>query len=480
MSKSRKQTATGNPAKTIWILLTIFVLLPGLLCTGIVTWRIGRNGVAQGKLDEQIKQLQLAGLPVDDASMQVYYERLTEDSNSEIWIEIIETLSSDAVTQQMQNLPIVGSGPDIPPLDQPWNEQQSVTALLARLQPTIEQLHGVAALDHAVRFPRKFESFDTLMPNVQMMRQLGRVLSLEHAVAIREGDAEREFRAINSGLGTSIALRGDPILVSKLVSVALHGIAIGNLQMSIRQGNLSADHLRQLRERLKQFEDYKTQFDQAINGERAMGLAIFAEPNRLAQFEQGQFDQEPPFIVSLLSSPQIDALHYLSLLQQAQTFRDDSLETFAADAEQWDKNVNQRLQASGIGAAIDQRMTSLMLPALKATAQAILRQVMLNRLATQGITIRQYEVQTGELPTDLAALTQVGLQLDQVKPIHGDQFGYRIESDGAVLWGYAPRSGAQTNTTGVPAEPPPIAADGTTDEGQLALNRIWVWEIKSR
>ncbi|XZE53025.1 hypothetical protein SH139x_004739 [Planctomycetaceae bacterium SH139] len=476
MSKSRKQTATGNPAKTIWILLTIFVLLPGLLCTGIVTWRIGRNGVAQGKLDEQIEQLQLAGLPVDDASMQVYYERLTEDSNSEIWIEIVETLSSDAVTQQMQNLPIVGSGPDIPPLDEPWNEQQAVTALLARLQPTIEQLHGVAALDHAVRFPRKFESFDTLLPNVQMMRQLGRVLSLEHAVAIREGDAEREFRAINSGLGTSIALRGDPLLVSKLVSVALHGIAMANLQTSIRQGNLAADHLRQLRERLQQFEDFKTQFDQALNGERAMGLAIFADPNRLAQLEQ-----QTPFILSFLASPQIDALHYVMLLQQAQTFRDDSLETFAADAEEWDRTVNERLQASGVGAIFDQRMTGMMLPGLEATAQAIIRQAMLNRLGTVAIAIRQYELQTGELPTDLAALTQVGLQLDQVKPIHGDQFGYRIERDNAVLWGYAPRSGSsQTATTGVPAEPPPIAADGTTDEGQLALNRIWVWEIKPR
>src|SRR6056297_1427649 len=239
MSKSRNQTSGSKPAKTIWILLTIFVLLPGLLCTGIVTWQIGRNGVAQSKLDEQIEQLQLAGLPVDDASLQVYYERLTKDINSDSWIAIIERLSSDAITQQMLNLPIVGSGPDIPPLDQTWNEQQSVTELLDSLQPTIEQLHAVAALDHSVRFPRKFESVDTLLPNVHMMRQPGRVLSLEHAVAIREGDAEREFRAINSGLGTSIALRGDPLLVSKLVSVALHGIAMGNLQTSLRHGNLS-------------------------------------------------------------------------------------------------------------------------------------------------------------------------------------------------------------------------------------------------
>ena len=448
------------------------MLVPGLLCFGFFAWGSNRSGIARGKSDQRIEPLRLAGLPFDYASLRGYYESLTENRNAATWLSFMETLSSETIREQTKDFPFMGIGPDIPPFNQHWNERQRVSAFLDRVQPTIEQLHEVAARNHGVCFPGKFESWDTLSSNVQEMRQLSRILSLEHAVAIRNGDAEREFNAINSGLGISIALRSDPHLVSQLVSVALHGMAAGNLQNSIRHGNLAPDHLHQLRQRLQHFEDYKLQFDQAINGERVIGMELFRNPDMFG------FNDQSHAFMRIFAFRHVDRLHYLTMLDQAQQFRNDSLEAFIADAQQWNEAVEDKLKGPFFEVLNEYQFTGMILPPLHGAATALARQVMRNRLAITAVAIRQYERQTGQLPPDLTALVEVGLQLDQVQPIQGDHFGYRIEDNHAIIWGYNPLSGSHQAAAGVPDEPPPTDNDGTVDEIQLEQNREWVWLIE--
>jgi hypothetical protein len=101
--------------------------------------------------------------------------------------------------------------------------------------------------------------------------------------------------------------------------------------------------------------------------------------------------------------------------------------------------------------------------------EAFVRRAVSHRLAALGIGLRLYEDRYGTLPESLAELTELSLDLTQLKPPGGQPFGYRVDGTTATLWGFNPRT-----SESVPIDPPVT----TKDQPDASENDQWVWNLK--
>lgn len=461
----------------IWILLGIFIGLPLILCGGVGVWWFGRNAVAQAKLDEEIEALRAAGLPYDDRSMAQYHSKLTDDFYTAKWIEVTSVVSSEEFGSASKDLPILGNADEVPPPGQPWGQQAEVEQFLTDSAGIVKLVHEISQSDMPVRFPIMFDSYNTLLENTQAMRNVARLMKLEHEVALRAEDGEREYQAIQSLLGTSIAVRGEPIFVSQLVSIAMHGIAIDAIQKSVRYGNMSDEQWKNVAERLKIFDNYKDTLEQSYAGERAMALPIFQDPTRMAEVSQNAtFGARP-----------IDALYYLRIMERMESVEKEDLNTLLVETERLDQEFSTELTEANFLTKLDTILTGLTVPALGAYSSAFVRQVLQNRFAKLGIAIRRYQLQQGKLPESLSDLNEIGIDPGDMQALGGDSFGYsKIDAsetadatdateDGAVLWGYDYGTSGGRISAGqtVPSEPPSI----DPEQGGSEVNQMWIWKF---
>lgn len=458
-----------------WIIIGILLGAPIVLCGGVGVWWFGRNAVAQAKLDEEIAKLQDRGLPVDDQTMADFHSRLTDDLYTAKWLEVVRVMQGEEFRNRAKALPVLGPDSQLPKLEKrgtdvagfnPWPDQGKVEQFLTDYSDTVGLINEIAISDRPVRFPIKFESFNTLLDNTQAMREVARVLILEHEVAIRTGDAQREYDAIQSLLGTSIAVRGEPIMVSQLVSVAIHGIAVGAIQKSVRWGNMSPDQLSKILERLEVFEDHKTFLTNALAGERAMALPVFENPGSISDNSAAN---------SLGSRP-IDALMYLRLLQKFEDAVTEDLSTLIETSDQLEADFNLQMNSANILARFDGLLTSLVTPAISAYVNAVVRSVMANHLARTGIAVRIFQLQNEQLPNSLSQLSELPFDLSANVALDGNNFGYRTTETGAVLWGYDIQKQTKLQPgSSVPSDPPATDSDG----GFGSANEGWVWEFRN-
>ena len=464
---------SGGGIRATWIVLGCLIGVPLILCGGVMLWWMGRNAAAQAKLDEKVIALSDRGMPVDDRTMTEFHATLTDDLNTARWLEVIQLVESKEMNDLVRNFPVMGIGPEIPAFGQPWEQQDEVAAFLDKFKTTVDEIHVIAKSDVPVRFPIDFQSFDTLLPNAQGMRGVARLLMLEHAVAIRTADSQREFDAINSILGTSIALRGEPIVVSTLVSIALHGIAVSTIQESCEHGNLTDAQLKALDDRLRIFDDYKAEFRNALAGERAMALPVFQDPGR-AQQDMPNIGARP-----------IDALYYLSLIGSLEEASDNDLNGIIQAGTDFQIKLEELAESQGMLGKFDTILTSLVTPAMGAITNAFVRDGMSNRLTRLGIGVRRYQLAKGAYPATLADLEEIGIDTSSLNALDDNPFGYSVADGKVTLWGYdlAASVTFQPNMA-VPATPPPLPPavrtpeEESADASKFEINKTWVWQLQ--
>ncbi len=450
-------TRPSGGSKIFWSSVVIFIAVPVVLCGGVGSWWLGRNSLAQSRLDDRLRDLQSEGLPVDNATLEVFYFKHTDDRNTQAWLNVQKAFSTPAVTNAAKNLPYVGIAEAPESREEPWADKEESEKFLAGLAPQLEIVHRIAASDQPVRFPVEFDSIMTLVPNVQEMRQVARVLMLQHRSALENRDGAGQTQCIQSLLGTSIALRGDPVMVSQLVSIAIYGMALGALKRSMQYGDLNDEQLTALQKRLKLFNDHVTPFRIAMAGERALALPLFQDPS-IVKAEVGP--------IAGLGARPLDALAHLQLHEQFEQFEIDTLDKLVDAGNAFEQNLEKDFTEASWLNRFDKALTYSLTPAFSAYGNAIVRQVLQNRMALMSIALRRYQLHHGDFPKTLQALADSGIDITSLTWLHGDSFGYRYEDAGVTLWGSDPQSDESIST-----EPPDATS---TDRGDL---RYWIWSL---
>lgn len=445
------------------LVLFLFLGLPCLLGGGCLALWVGRNRVADAELQARLEERKQAGLPFDHASLAEFYRQRTKVEDAPRWQVVFDQMGASQFLADAQAMPVLGTGAEIASPGETWLEQPSVEAFLSKYRVTLDEILELGKSNDPVQFPVQFSSQDSVLELAQQLRPVARMLVLQRRVCQRSGDAAGQYNAINAMIGCSLALRGDPVIITQMTGAAIHGMMIGELRDAVERDELTAEQLTLLAERLRIFDDFRSPYQAAMQGE--IGLILPRLQNPTLEMEDGPSAPTIPFL-----SRSRGAVTLLDLFKRANDNAEGaSLPEFAKATWQFQLDSEAYLEEAGWLAKLDSLMAVTAVPAMTAFGDVVVRQATQNRMALIGIAARQYEDANGTLPGSLAELEELGISPEMRLTGIGQEFGYRLQEAGAALWSYDPQGRMQDLE--VPSEPPEVNLESDF------RSKSWVWRL---
>lgn len=444
--------------------LLIFFGVPLLLLMLIIAMVGWRESAARSRLNARLDAIRSAGEPVDGPSLDSFYQAQTSDASTEAWLALLAELGSDAFNGSIEGVSIFDGKIEngIPAAGEPWAEEAAVRAFLEQWRDTHDRAMRLGIDGQPTRFPINWDSFNTLLPQTQAMRQVARLLQLRGELAIYDSDPAAARRAVDALLGCAGVLDGEPVLVSQLVATAIDGIGLGLLKKGLEAGVFREQDLTALLPRVLERIDIGQQWRLSLLGERAMMLPIFEDPELMNNLGG-------PSGMPMLPFRSGDANHFLDFMESALAFETSDLDTFRTEFEAHEKQMQELLDGRNIFAMLDTVITGMITPALSSVGSAFVRKAMQHRATALVMGVRLYELEHGAFPESLSELEAYGLVAADLMPPGGKQFGYQVADDGATLWGFDAVGGERSvpSTLALPE-------DGEAYEEQKLM---WIWQL---
>jgi hypothetical protein len=412
--------------------IVVFLGLPILLCGGMLSWWVGRRAIAANELEDRRAEIVARGLPIDDQSISDFRYQQMSHQYSERWMRVLDRLGSKPFTQSAVGIPIVGVAEDEQPFvpGQPYKHDGDVRDFLAQWAELLAEIHEITEGSGPIWTEIQFDSFNTLLPYIQLSREAARVLSLEYQDAVRRDDRDQVFHSLMAMIGVSRSLQEEPLIISQLVQIALGAIATRNLKQAIELDLLNEDQLLQILEQLKAMDDCGSRFRIAIAGERALSQPVFDDPHRLGQQN----------VANVFGARPIDALAALEILGRAESIETEDLGDFLADTQKLESDLQREMSQANLLKKYDTALTGLTIPALAGYGKAVVRGAMEMRIAKLAIGLRWYEKRNDRWPNTLDELEarEGGIDLGAIQPVGPKAFGFRVRDGTAEVWGFHP------------------------------------------
>ncbi|MEX0714734.1 MAG: hypothetical protein WD278_20530 [Pirellulales bacterium] len=312
---------------------------------------------------------------------------------------------------------------------------------------------GLALIRRAAAMPEcRFErdysrpTFETLLPEVQAMRNAARLLALDARVKTAEGDVSSALADVSAIFAVALHASGEPTLISFLVSAAIDAVACQTLEAVLATSEPTPDDLQALR--IGEIVSFRMLLARSIAMEEAFGLSAFAamsSPTNRGDDVSAYFTEQvlgpvspaaaillPYFRVFFLPH-ELDS--YRSAMQQARNLTQqphylvqDSLKALDQSSEN-----RQKRKPGNIGV-----LTSLLLPALNAAFEAAARAEARHQLALAAAAAARYKAAKGEQPADLDSLAPEFLRIPLVDPYDGKPLKVAAAGDGLIIYSIGP------------------------------------------
>ncbi len=466
MNESRPNQV--SPYRPMMTVLALVVVVPLLLCGGLLTWFFGRYSVAAKELAIRTEELKRSGVPVDDVTLETFHHSITSDEFTEQWVAAAKQVVSEDFVQQSSQMPYFAEVNPVPPTGDLWPEQEDVTAFLGRWESLLKTIHEIAEAELdpqrlPVRRPITFDGIATLLPDTQEARSFARLVALEHDVALRQRDGDRAFACIQAAQGLRRSFDGEPLLISQLVGVAIGTMTNEMLQRSIGQDILSEQQLIEIDANIPEFKKASELLRLGMTGEVATALPVFTDPTKASEVMEMESSSATARVLGKLRS--IDGIFYLDEMKKIESFPSNDLQALRDAGQNWNADMKAAFGNASAAERADKMMTFLIMPAFGAAAVAFAREAEHNNLARLAIAVRLFRYRFDRWPQSLDELNQIKVDPESVKSAGDKSFGYRIEDDGVVLWGVDRREQGE-----IPDQPPVVESG---DDPQAP----WVWRI---
>ena len=427
MNDSAGYEAKRPTARRRWLLR--LVLLPvalgavAIAILGVSEYRSARA------VDAELARLRAAGEPLDDETLSRWFEANTSQAGTAAWSEILVTVEHIESGEAFSSFPIVGLGKlpeDLVP-GGPWPDEPRIAEFLQDVRPLIAQIEQAAQYPTPVWQPIAFDSFSTLLPQIQRSRGVVRLLHLEVEHALYHGDTERAMRGLAAMQATSAAFDWDLCLITDLVAIALRSIHRNAIRRSLDGTAWEPAQLDELLAQLAVPRDVATRWQRSLAGERAMAMGLL----------RGKRERRDALLQSHGAGPAVwflfpsDTLAYLERMAAIQQVGAEGVLGLGTRAKQLEDQFDQ-LQQGFIGGLV----TKLLLPAVSAVAHANERDELDRRLTRTAVAIRRFHASEGRWPAKLSDLAAVGLQPSDWTALQAGPLGYQVQADGAVVWAY--------------------------------------------
>lgn len=454
------QNEKASKRSCLFLSIMIFVVLPFSLILLVLLLWFGRESSGKRRLAARKANIVKQGLPIDDASLDKYYRDRTDPKNAAAWKSVFATMASEDFKSSLKGVAILSESSEQPIVpDHEWTEEADSIAFLKKWKTLHAEAVQLSIDAKPVQFPTVFDSFNTMLNEIQELRQVARLLELQGRVGLRARDSAIVRENIDASLGLSKVPSGSPTLVSQLVSIAIDGIGIGLLKDSLEYDVLNEADLKILLPKVQLDINLGDEWRMTIAGERAMALPVFSDPTKARA-------------VGLPSLPgrSHDALIYLDLSDEVMDFSTENLKEFKAKLQDMEDKV-KGISNGNLISRFDSIMTMQTLPAMGACGEAFCRRALQHRMAALAIGLRLHEDRNASFPTTLEALTEIPLDIKRLMPTPTTSFGYRKDGENVRLWG-----GSFKDSLTIASEPHPAEIEG---EDNLAKSnrQLWLWEL---
>lgn len=385
-----------------WAAMIIFSLL------GILTafWLPGR-----WELHEKLSQLRGAGLPTNGAELDAFYSIPDgTDDTTDLWVSALEAANTEEIHQSAKTLPFVGSGSE--PVDgEEWVDLAAARTFLAERKQVIAAIHTAAEAGGMARFPDDYsDGVTAAIENTQTARTVTRLLTLDAHVSLRDGNDERVLRDLIAEFALSDATSNQPIIISHLVRIAIHSIAISDAQRFISECQWNDIQLAELQHAFAAAE-IKNETQLALHGERVIGLSVC--------------DEVP-----------LSALHQTSKLEILQFYANliNAFENSWPEILQEVGNIGGEVQMGESDSIV-----KLPYQTVNEAIQTSARATALQRCGITAIAVQRYRLLNGNFPDSLtevlAELFPAGFAATESSdPFSGESLRYLMNESGCTVY----------------------------------------------
>ena len=292
---------------------------------------------------------------------------------------------------------------------------QAVTELLARTREPLDVLRRAADRDVCV-FPRNWTrpSIDMLLPEIQSLRQAGRLLALAARREAADGEAADAIRDVVRIQKMGRHAASEPILISALVGLALDRDAnatLADVLPQLRKADLPLLDSAEVADLLGSTPTLAKQF----YGEEAFGLSLFADladgRTDIRSLEPtlagGPPEQVTSPLARLVTAPLSSLFRAFFITDDIAAYRAimKRYQALVASPPSWPdlKKRSEEIQQE-ITSANRGLVTSLMTPALSAVLRSRVQAVAQHEAAAVLVAATRQRLASGGLPTTLDEL----------------------------------------------------------------------------
>jgi len=249
------------------LLATVAVTLPLLLERWWDAYQVNR----------QLAFIRARGEPMTAAELHSHYARPPSGRDAtRLWLSAGENLRlassagviSDFLTDEVSSRP---------PPPGVWEDLVSVQEFLGEQDAELKQLHEAAKVGGGARFDVRFEDgFRATVPHLQSLQGVSTVLLLEADVRAHLGDASGAADSLHAAFLAGEALRHEPLAVSQLERMQIHGQAIDELKQLLPAMSFTDEDFTRLKHDLESV-DFHSAARTTLLGLRAQSWISFDE-----------------------------------------------------------------------------------------------------------------------------------------------------------------------------------------------------------
>lgn len=408
--------------------LVLLVVLAAL----VFAWRWRADNLAAlARVKKEVARIEAAGQPITVPSLYAYH-RVPPGTNdaTALWLAALGSFDEKQLGIDGQNLPFVGNleGAALAPPGNPALLAAS-EAFLKKYDPTREAILAAARHGGECRLPAKFEDgFSMLLPNVQKVRTLARLLALDIRTRTCRGDTAGAVESLEALYATSTVVDHELTLVGQLVKMAVEGVAFGETEQLLNDLELSDEQLARLEARLAAL-DVQAGLNTGLLGERAMGYQAFHHLDQI---------QEIPQLKGMGPSGQLarpaDCEWYLQLFAEMIEASEQPFPEARRQAQAVERKLKAKAGAQNPLEKMKYVVTLMILPATGAAFDATGRTLAARDTLRVAVAAERFRQKTGAFPTKVSDLVPAYLPAAPLDPFDGQPLRMKATATELIVW----------------------------------------------
>jgi hypothetical protein len=397
------------------------------LVVSFVIWRVNLANDVNAKL----AAIRAAGLPASGEEADAYYTAVPDNENAAVKMAEAFGLMTNYPDGRSKTVASIRFSDR---RNSPTPEQLELLASYCAMNSNaLAQAGDAVKLPHS-RYPIHLSwGAYTLLPHLAKLKDLSLIAEYQSLL-----DEKTSAADISTIIGMARTLDNEPVLISKLVRIAMLNMAEMALERRLNAGNLTDAEMQHLGELFA--ESVKTnQIANGLIGERAIFMQYFrmsyAEINRLSNSGGDNSSEQsgPP-----LPGPQPFIFKFTGFFEREQRFYLQSMQTFISLAENSPKelsiitNYQERIwQPIGHNHYI---ILSMLMPAVGSASIKEAKGLAQGRTAQTALAVERFRLAHGNLPEKLDEIVPQFLSAVPSDPFDGQPLRYHRLEKGYVIY----------------------------------------------